>query len=80
MTNNQMREAIYKVYPSVGWKYKVARMSDAQVVAVYRDFERRGRFNKPDIQPKKNPFEELAKADAYYNGVQMTIDDLLKQS
>ena len=78
MTVNNMREAILKVYSGVRWKRKVASMSDGQVIAVYTNFERRGLFTKLDIQPKKNPFEELTKE--YSGGKQMTIDDLLKQS
>lgn len=41
MTTNQMREYLLAQYPlSDSWKYKVRKMSDAQIVAIYRRFKR----------------------------------------
>jgi hypothetical protein len=41
MSVSNMRAAIAQVYPGQGWKYKVAKMSDQQVIAVYFSFVRR---------------------------------------
>ena len=41
MSVPDMRAAIAKVYPGQSWKYKVAKMSDQQVMAVYFSFLRR---------------------------------------
>ena len=38
MSVPDMRSAIAKVYPGQKWKFKVARMSDQQVIAVYYSF------------------------------------------
>ena len=35
MTTEQMRQAILVKYPGEAWKQKVAKMSDAQVQAIY---------------------------------------------
>lgn len=36
-----MRTSIANVYPGAGWKYKVAKMSEQQVMAVYFSFVQR---------------------------------------
>lgn len=36
MTIEQMRAVLAEKYPSEKWRDKVARMSDSQIVAVYR--------------------------------------------
>lgn len=41
MSVPDMRTAIAKVYPGTAWKYKVAKMSDQQVMAVYFSFVNR---------------------------------------
>lgn len=41
MSVPDMRRAIAKVYPGQNWKYKVAKMSDQQVIAVYFSFVQR---------------------------------------
>lgn len=41
MSVSNMRSAIAKVYPGQSWKYKVAKMSDQQVIAVYFSFVQR---------------------------------------
>lgn len=58
MTVDQMRYDISKIYPGVKWKRKVDKMSDNQVIAVYYNFERSGKFIKlhrvkPDEPTKK---------------------------
>lgn len=41
MSIEQMRAAIAKVYPGTKWAFKVAKMSDSQVVAIYYSFMQR---------------------------------------
>lgn len=41
MSVPDMRVAIANVYPGQSWKYKVAKMSDQQVMAVYFSFVHR---------------------------------------
>lgn len=36
MNIEQMRARLLEQYPGPGWKMKVERMSDAQVIAVYK--------------------------------------------
>ena len=36
MNNNAMRLAVAEAYPGPGWKFRVSKMSDNQVLAVYR--------------------------------------------
>lgn len=52
-------------YDSPTWRYKVSRMSDSQVFAVYHKFMEKGYFNKP----KKEKKEEYR---------QMTIFDFIE--
>ena len=44
MTNEQIRASVISVYPGQKWKHKVASMSDAQVVAIYHEFMRKGKI------------------------------------
>lgn len=44
MSNEQIRAAVISVYPGQKWKHKVAAMSDAQVVAIYYEFLRKGKI------------------------------------
>lgn len=46
MSVDQMREAITKVYDNPTWAYKVRRMADNQVIAIYRTMQKTGRFDK----------------------------------
>lgn len=47
MTVSEMRAAIIKIYPNATWKFRVERMSDSQVIAIYYKFKEGGKFNKP---------------------------------
>lgn len=49
----EMRVAVSKVYPGKAWKTKVAKMPDAQITAIYFNFLKDGRFDKPRSKPKK---------------------------
>jgi hypothetical protein len=40
MSIEQMRQFVEAQYPSDSWKYKVKKMSDAQIVAIYNRFKR----------------------------------------
>lgn len=44
MSVAQMRNEIAMVYPGEGWKQKVDRMHERQVVAIYMNFQRNGKF------------------------------------
>ena len=35
MSNNAMRLAVAEAYPGPGWKFRVSKMSDAQIAALY---------------------------------------------
>lgn len=65
-----MRYAISKVYPGKSWQYKVSRMPDYQVIAIYYSFLRSGKFDQP---AKKKKEEEV------YYPVQLTFDDILQR-
>lgn len=48
-----MREMIRDAYPGPAWKDRVSRMPDDQVIAVYYNFLRSGKFNpKPYADTK----------------------------
>lgn len=85
MTVNQMREAISQVYSGRKWKARVAHMDDGQVLAIYQDFMRKGKFDicrnhKAPLRPKKEkPQREITHYEAY-SGKQITIDELLKEA
>lgn len=40
MSVEQMRQYLLAQYPSESWKSKVKKMSDAQIVAIYKRFQR----------------------------------------
>ena len=42
----QMRTVILSVYPGDGWKQKVKKMKDNQVMAVYMRFLQEGKLKK----------------------------------
>lgn len=70
MTIEQMRKNISRVYSGVGWKTKVDRMEDSQVLAVYYSFL------------KNNRFQEKKKIHPDARGLlprQLTFDDILWQ-
>lgn len=46
MSVDQMRDAITKVYDNPTWAYKVRRMADNQVIAIYRTMQKSGKFDK----------------------------------
>lgn len=46
-------------YDNVGWHYKVDRMSDNQVYAVYMTFLRRGLLDKPKKKPPVEEFRQM---------------------
>lgn len=56
MTTNDMRLALQAVYPdSSRWKRRVENMRGIQVYAVYKKFEKEGRFEKS----KKEDFHQM---------------------
>lgn len=46
MTVQQMRSAIKKVYDSHTWRHRVERMPSNQVIAIYRSFAEKGKFEE----------------------------------
>lgn len=68
MTVDQMRNAISGLYRGLGWKDKVARMHDDQVMAIYYTSCERGAFDKPSAM--KSLDGRRVK--------QLSIDDILK--
>ena len=50
MTPDQMRYELSQVYSGPKWKKKVADMTDAQVIAIYKSMVREGRlFKHPSV-------------------------------
>lgn len=43
---NNMRELVTDVYKGEGWKKKVDKMSDEQVIAIYYKFLKQGKFEE----------------------------------
>ena len=73
MSAQQMRAAIYEVYPGRKWKEKVLNMDDAQVIAVYYSFLEKGKFDKNISGPVDKPPGNLITTKPYI-GEQMKID------
>lgn len=48
-----MLEAVMNLYDAAEWKYRVMNMSKNRVIAIYKDSEKRGRFEKKPKQPKE---------------------------
>lgn len=69
MTVHEMRREISEVYPGEGWKNKVSKMPEDQVMAVYFNFLEKGRFSKVD---KKQQQEENNKASVKATGALFT--------
>lgn len=67
MTVDQMRKEICKIYPNKTWEEKVYRMYDDQVIAIYHNFEKTGKFE----EYVKNKI----KARKHYDGVQLSMFD-----
>lgn len=44
MDINKTREAVIAVYGTPGWKQRVLKMSDSQVIAVYMRFRAQGKL------------------------------------
>lgn len=78
MSVQQMRAAIYEVYPGRRWKIKVQNMPDDQVIAVYYSFLAKGKFDqKPAAkEPKTYVTEKGADTDVFkpFIGEQINID------
>lgn len=50
----QMRSAIFDVYPGCSWKDRVRCMADNQVIAVYYSFCEKGKFDKKPAKYSEN--------------------------
>lgn len=74
----QMRAAIYDVYPGWAWKEKVDNMLDDQVIAIYYSFLKKGKFEqKPKKYSKKHNKRERISDDTMfevYTGEQLSFD------
>lgn len=62
MTVDRMREELIKAYDGPAWRLRVEGMADRQVIAIYKNMQRRPRRKKPKLKE---------------DGVQMNIWDLL---
>lgn len=67
-------------YTSVSWSYKVSRMSDSQVFAVYHKFMEKGYFDKPKTvcqKFKETGYFDKRKKEKKEEYRQMTIFDYI---
>lgn len=71
-----MRESVMGVYPWIGWRHKVERMSDAQIIALYHKFVSIGKLCEAPDKPVTGPKRNVPKFDEYL-GEQLSIDDIL---
>ena len=76
MTIDQMRGEILKVYPGDAWKYRVARMHDNQVIAVYYSFKGKGKFDKPKKLTKRS-VPPIFNGYTFQDYEQLSFDDVL---
>jgi hypothetical protein len=72
-----MRAAISDVYSGKKWQRKVEKMHDDQVVAVYNNFLRTGKFEQrePEKHDKKKSRESHSEVPSFdsWTGEQLTI-------
>lgn len=54
MSVDQMRAAIADVYSGNKWQRKVSKMHDDQVIAVYNNFLRSGKFSQKEKEPPRD--------------------------
>jgi len=77
MSVNQMRAAIADVYSGKKWQRKVEKMHDDQVVAVYNNFLRTGKFEQREIEKrdKKKSRESHREVPSFdsWNGEQLSL-------
>lgn len=69
MDVEKMRSALIELYTGPNWKLKVQGMPDRQVIAIYKDMERKGRFKQKNKRKKREPKKQTA--------IQITIYDVL---
>ena len=69
MTVHEMRREISEVYPGEGWKIKVSKMPEDQVIAVYYKFLETQKFLK---KTDKNKKVEADKASVQKTGALFT--------
>lgn len=78
LTINQMRNMVAGVYMGKKWAVKVAHMDDGQVIAIYNDFLKKGKFEKKrGKRPLRSGKEKPVMTTDYtkYSGKQITIFD-----
>ena len=63
MSVDQMRLAVTEAYPGWKWACKVAKMPNNQVIAIYRNLQRTGQFNKKKTKPKGPQYTQLHLSD-----------------
>ena len=72
-----MRDDISKVYKGPGWKEKVKRMSDRQIIAIYYSFCETGKFDKKIHNEKPRESVTVAEPGVYFQpdiGEQLSFD------
>lgn len=65
MTIEQMRNEISMAYPGDGWKLKVARMIDNQVIAVYHRLATTGKLDEAAKERKRKSIPEYKQLSIY---------------
>ena len=62
-----MREKLADLYPGPNWRLKCQTMPERQVVAIFKNLEKKGRFLKKPDKKKRDPATEP---------IQITIFDI----
>lgn len=66
MNISKMRDAIRNAYPTKSWSERVDKMGSNQIVAIYYNFLRGGKFGQPSLR----------RGNGYH---QITIEEFLKR-
>lgn len=53
MSIDQMRCALIEVYPGPNWRKRVIEMEDKQVIATYKNMERKGNLYKHERSERR---------------------------
>lgn len=78
MSVEEMRREIAIAHNGDGWKYRVSKMRDEQVIAIYYSFLKRGKFNPKKNKPQEKKTEDFVNKTS--KGVQLSFDDILMRA
>lgn len=59
MTIKAMRKAVMDLYDGIGWKNRVSRMKDEQVIAIYKQSEKYDRFHKRAEEMNARNYQQM---------------------